>query len=1246
MKILAIRGRNLTSLAGDFVIDLEHGPLGQANLYAITGPTGSGKSTLLDALCLALFDTVPRLVGSPRVTLGEEADHGISANDPRNLLRHGAVEGWAEVDFVGFDHCRYRSRWEVYRARKRAAGCLQAQSMTLRNLTDNKFIGHTKTEVLDAIATRLGLNFDQFCRSVLLAQGEFAAFLKARGKERGELLERITGTELYSQISIAAYDRAKLEKEELQLLNHRVQDLQPLEKEIRANLDSEQETQLAALKTARAVLMEAQRARDWHLHYQRLVYAETMADNELAAATALCSEAASRQKAWQEIFRVQALRVPLAETDRHTKLLDDAEAALAQARVAEERINQASTMARMAFDTARVNWRNAETALEKITPDLLRARLLDARLSDARHQRKLTVSNDATAQRAAQDAIRHYQALLKDQDERERQYAATVEWLGAHAHHAALVEQWPRWDAELRRFQILLAAERSARQDAAVRQHEIGLLTVQLDLARKSLTATQAVLEQTQTELVAREVEAVGQDSTELAHHRLALAETREQLRRHADAVMAICRARQELDAALATHDDAMRDMAAAEVIARRCADELVPMRSAYGEAQSALERATLAASKDVITLRAHLTMNQPCPVCGSLDHPWSHSPGAFNELLDDQRQRVTELGQALEQLTTEQARACASRDNAQRQAHAQQVRVDSWTNELTAAQQVWAAYAVTPLDHIDPDLPERLRRHDEELRGQIDAIIQAEEMARATQSAISAARVAVDAAAHEEAITREKLVHLERALASACERHAAATAEMVRAAREMTVARETLAAPLAGIKHWSSTLDNDPAAFQVRCERDCQAYRQHQERLGKLAQEIATGKIALAGATATVDMTHERAQQTARDAATACSADATLSQERATLLKGQSADSVEKELLSRLDQAQTIEQQANLALHQVEESLIAARTQRTLRADDRELHYQTLKLTHAHLERLLASHQIELSTLRKLLERDSVWLEQERANLDAIERGREIAASHLRERRCEREDYLSSGAPTLTESEIAMALTKATCDEETARSYLADVQFRVRNDDQRCAQSRELLVAREIKEREWKRWEELRELIGSADGVKFRTYAQSLTLEILLGHANRHLEDLARRYHLKRIRNAGLELQVLDRDSGNELRGVHSLSGGETFIVSLALALGLASLSTQNTQVESLFIDEGFGSLDQDTLDTVLAALDALQSQGRKVGIISHVPALTEYIGVQIRVEIINNGRSRVRVLENRESRFFQIST
>ncbi|MCA9684760.1 MAG: nuclease SbcCD subunit C [Myxococcales bacterium] len=171
-------------------------------------------------------------------------------------------------------------------------------------------------------------------------------------------------------------------------------------------------------------------------------------------------------------------------------------------------------------------------------------------------------------------------------------------------------------------------------------------------------------------------------------------------------------------------------------------------------------------------------------------------------------------------------------------------------------------------------------------------------------------------------------------------------------------------------------------------------------------------------------------------------------------------------------------------------------------------------------------------------------------------------------------------------------------------------------------------------RERDARVWGRLRDVIGSASGDKFQRFAQSLTLELLLAQANASLRDLKPRYSLARVPNHDLELQLIDHDLGDEVRSIRGLSGGETFLVSLALALALASLSAEDCRIDSLFIDEGFGSLDAQSLDVAVSTLDALQAEGRQIGVISHVPGLAERVGVEIQVQPQSSGRSAVRVV------------
>ena len=250
MRILAIRGENIASLER-FELDFCREPLASAGIFAIVGPTGSGKSSLLDAMCLALYHKAPRMEG----VSGQEAKLGglfgeIGQNDIRNLIRRGSSTGFAETDFVGTDGNSYRAHWG-YRAGKKK-GAASQEDVTLLQLPDEKVLANTKSVCQDKIMGLTGLSFEKFTRTVLLAQGRFAEFLRANERDRADLLEKLTGTEIYSRISRAAYERKVREESIRRDLESALQGVQRLEPQAR----NAREAELAQLEEVLPLVRE------------------------------------------------------------------------------------------------------------------------------------------------------------------------------------------------------------------------------------------------------------------------------------------------------------------------------------------------------------------------------------------------------------------------------------------------------------------------------------------------------------------------------------------------------------------------------------------------------------------------------------------------------------------------------------------------------------------------------------------------------------------------------------------------------------------------------------------------------------------------------------------------------------------------------------------------------------------------------------------------------------------------------
>lgn len=259
MKILRITLRNLASLAGTHTVDFTREPLLSAGLFAISGPTGSGKSTLLDALCLALYEKTPRLAAASGAKLPDVGGE-ITQHDPANLLRRGAAEGFAEVAFVGVDRLDYTARWSIRRARNRVDGAFQQTEMSLHQGNVSPCTPGIpvqtgkKSEVLPAIAEKVGLTYAQFTRAVLLAQNDFAVFLKADDRERATILQALTGTERFERLSVAIFARNKAEDDAVHALEIKLTGRVPMNPDNRAVAEKERDDANAALAAIAAKL--------------------------------------------------------------------------------------------------------------------------------------------------------------------------------------------------------------------------------------------------------------------------------------------------------------------------------------------------------------------------------------------------------------------------------------------------------------------------------------------------------------------------------------------------------------------------------------------------------------------------------------------------------------------------------------------------------------------------------------------------------------------------------------------------------------------------------------------------------------------------------------------------------------------------------------------------------------------------------------------------------------------------------
>ena len=1238
MRILAIRGENLASLYGKFELPLDTGPIAEAGLFSISGPTGSGKSTLMDALCLALFGKTPRLGERGRgVMVGREGDDPslrVEASDERDLVSRGTPGGFAEVDFEGVDGKRYRARWSAHRARGRAGGRFQAARVKVTDLGSGDAIAGTVREREDTVPRLLGYSFEEFRRAVVLPQFEFTAFLKATSADRASILERVTGTDVYTRLSVAAFQRSSSEAGRLEDLDRQVQDirlLSPPEQEeartLAGALASEEEGALARSRAA----AEAVR---WHEADERnrqevaaAVAGVERARVEGAAAGGLRTELA-------QVEGAEGLRGAHDDAVRSARELAAAEARVAKASEATVRDDAARLAAEAAERAAASALASAVRDLEETRPAIAQARVLDASVNEMREragaagaERKQLTADAAAAAKASAAARRDVLDLEARRD-------AASAWLAGNGAQALLSGEWPRWEALLRRHAHHLddiALKASATEEA---RHRLAAASTRRAEASGSVARLDGAFASLERAAHEAESSAAGDDLSTLRRIHGAADSLRGDL---AD----LFRLAGETARAKGERDETARELEEAEKRVREAAAELLAQERKLVAAQAALDadRAALERTRDALSLeghRDHLEDGAPCPLCGATEHPYSRQ--APVESLLARQQEVVSLGEkglaALRKEETDILNRASRGEERVETGRALRERHEA------ALERANAGYASRLERAGIPGLPARAPDG-------VDLL--AKLLAQAEQGLVSA-RTALDGAldrkqaseaARKDVEARRKEVEKERkALAAAeldLERAGAEVANLEVSLRSLAVLRDgtegELEAPLSFLGDWRKAARADPVAFGRSCSKTASGHADRVRAQKDAEQALGPKRAALEGArVAETERVHAAAEASSREASLLGQL-ASRQVERAALLGGIPASEVEDALVAAEQAART---GLDAARSQAEATRVAAArtTQELKEATSRHATATSdLAAAEASLGEALAAAGLDRARLELLLTRGKEWIRTTRTHLDALARVLHEATSTHAERVRRATLHAGQGRPSTSREDAIQEAPDADRVAAEARTRLSEVQFRLRSDEEGRARSASLALAQDAQQAVAARWQAVSDLIGSSDGKKFRSFAQGLTLDALLRQANHHLLDLAPRYQIMRVPGQDLELQVVDRDLGDEVRSVNGLSGGESFLVSLALALALAAIATRATQSRTLFIDEGFGTLDRETLEHAMVALESLRASGRTVGVISHVPELHERIGVRVEVERTGVGRSRVNV-------------
>ncbi len=1215
MRILSVKFLNLHSLKGEHEIRFDRPPFTESGLFAITGPTGAGKTTLLDAITVALYGRA----------------HRYDRTSVEEMMSRHTGECYAEVEFE-VNEVAYRAKWSLARARKKSEGALQSEKMELSEVATGKFLGgHTPTLIKQAIVELCGLDYSQFLRSVILSQGDFTRFLKANENERSELLEKMTDTGIYSEISKYVYSRQRTESEQLDRLKQRLQHAVVLSDDERAALSAN----LAELTAGETGLKVDETALLSKINWLNALSAleEKKRQTEAALIRLQDRYTASRPDFERLALHRKAMTFQQALVEIRTLKArgEDIQSALTslQAALPQEQSQVQSATENLAVISREVV--DTQNQLREAEPLFDRVSRLDTDIQNR------SAGVEASQQRVTA-AVALVNGLHEDQQRKStsliaqtKEYASLRAWLTENDRDKELEKDLVdvrRTRAELNTVQASLDRDETElaqfiRQQQAEQQSLLNI-TANLEQRRTLLETHQADVHRLSGKLaddLAGEI--IEELEAKVSLFPLAISNIEHLLR------MAIAYRKNIGEVDVLRHqlaENRQTRVARMDLLetTTRHVDEARAHLSALQQLLEAQQRV-----QNYEAARLQLKETEPCPLCGATHHPYvegqyRHDLSETERQRQAQENRLTQLQEQYGALQLEVNSLNIILQNGERELNGIQLQQEELVRDFEAINSKFRVpMNIADSESIQGALGQRKNRFARLSERLTQLKAQEKEMTR-MQDRVST--------------LREALLTEEGKLPAAGERLRNATENIQRLEAAIAGNRKTrdhlsgdLATRLAayGLVIHLPAMDEQEALLKSRS----QEYVQAVARLSSLEIGLATLQSEIQ--IITTSLTERTDEQTRLEVAfrEETSQLEQVRGDRQTLFGDKDPAHERDTLNARFREAMTRKDIAQADLQAQTEKLAVTQSKMDqLSADFQQLTHELTELNRAFVSKLQKN---DIASLELLL---SFFLPEEEARaLDDLQRELDTALSALTQ--------VLAGTAEELERERSKALTSDTSAQladqrELLAGKLSSINQEIGRlkqilweDDRVKEQYAELSREMATQQAEWDRWNKLSVLIGSADGRKFSRFAQGLTLSRLTDLANRHLGKLSDRYRILKSREKDLELLIVDGYQADVVRPMSSLSGGESFLVSLALALGLSDLASRKVQINSLFIDEGFGTLDGDTLDTAISALENLQSKGKTIGIISHVEALKERLSTQIRVTRQQGGSSKISV-------------
>ncbi|WP_016956192.1 AAA family ATPase [Catenovulum agarivorans] len=1233
MKILSLRLKNLNALKGDWKIDFSQEPFASNGLFVITGATGAGKSTLLDAICLALYHQTPRL--------------NVSANNNQIMTRHTA-ECLAEVEFAIKDNS-YKATWFQRRARGDAEGNLQPPKAELYHLDEQKLIADKLPEVKAQIEQLSGLNFARFTKSILLSQGRFAEFLNAKSNEKAELLEELTGTEIYSQISKQVFANYKTSQQALQRLTDQQNSVNLLsDDEVSALLEQQKRLQQQADADKNQLNLYRQK-QHWLQQQQALQQQINQTSSELEKAQQAKTQSENLQ---DKIDQAKAAKNCQPSMEKLAELQQQLTATHQQISSSESQVKQTSTdveQQQNQVTVAQKNLTQAKNNQQHILEQLeTQVRPLDQQISQASQQQLQLTQAVELQQQKLTTAEKSCQQLQQQAKELQHQFDNCQNWLQQHQGLKQLNQtSLQHWQNQLEHINELadeLNKLQQKQQQIAQQQQTVSSSLGQKHPEQQQLQNKLKQFEAQIQELATQQDPSFNQLTSEQKQLDIQIAQASlNQLAQIDNVQQQVVDKQQKINAL-------KQQIADAQTQIEQVNPKLLELRNQYKNTKQQLSdvNTIIEQHKTIMSLAAHrhnLQDDSPCPLCGALEHPYANDLPEVDQSLVTQQQRQQKLTIELEALEKQGSELKSQVDQQQhqqtwlqQQLTAEQQHYQQLAESLFAScQSLEMPSAITPPDLLQQqfiDWPQDATAQLNKLTQQLNTLLDKLNTSVKLDNQIAQLQHQTQLATQQQLSLTSEINALNNQQNNLAEQ----STELNTRYQQTELKQQDLVVQLSQQLVDSQLISQQELDEQqlsqftqiiARANKQIEQYQQQQNQLHNLQQQQQKCTSDLAHQQKTLDETSQVYQQQQTELAELTSKLDELQQQRANWFNGAPVKQVQQQIAADLEQAEQKLQQQTHQLNQLQIKLSQQQSQLT--------HYQQTK---TQIEQQLEQQQqlCQQKLAENAFTDEASWQQALLTENELNEFCQQLEQIEQNERKYQNQlASLSDQLQQLTQQDIASELSQFSQQDGLSllSQTLAEQETAYQNLLQQLGEvNQQYLYAQKLKQdfaklteqitqaqQQHQNWALLNELIGSAEGDKFRKFAQGLTLQQLVYLANQQLAHLHDRYQLVRKSQDGLDLAIIDTWQNEVERDTQTLSGGESFLVSLALALALSDLVSHKTNIESLFLDEGFGTLDSDTLDIALDALDRLNASGKMIGIISHIESLKERIPVQIRV-------------------------